>query len=45
MTTNNNHYQEGVVFGSCNDVPLELVILHLKKIGGVLKNETESDVA
>lgn len=35
MTTNNN-YPEGVVFGSCGEMPVELVVLHLKQIGGVL---------
>jgi len=34
---NNNNYPVGVVFGSCDEMPLELVLLHLKKIGGVLK--------
>lgn len=34
---NNNHYPEGVVFGLSNEMPVELVVLHVKKIGGVLK--------
>ena len=34
---NNNHYPQGVVFGCSNEMPIELVILHLKEIGGVLK--------
>ena len=36
---NNNHYQEGVVFGLSVEMPVELVLLHLKAIGGVLKND------
>ena len=36
---NNNHYQEGVVFGLSEEMPFELVILHLKQIGGVLEND------
>ena len=34
---NNNYYQEGVVFGSCGEMPFELFLLHVKKIGGVLE--------
>ena len=34
---NNNNYPEGVVFGLSNEMPVELVLLHLKKIGGVLE--------
>ena len=34
---NNNYYPVGVVFGSCDEMPVELVLSHLKKIGGVLK--------
>ena len=34
---NNNHYPVGVVFGSCDDMPVELVLLHVKKLGGVLE--------
>jgi len=37
MTINNNHYPVGWVVGSSNEMPVELVLLHLKKIGGVLK--------
>lgn len=32
---NNNNYP--VVFGCSNNMPVELVILHLKEIGGVLE--------
>lgn len=35
--TINNHYPEGAVFGSCVEMPVELVLLHAKKIGGVLE--------
>ena len=35
---NNNYYPEGLVFGSCNEMTVELVLLHLKKIGGVLED-------
>ena len=35
---NNNHYPVGVVFGSCDDMPVELVLLHVKKLGGVLED-------
>jgi len=34
---NNNHYPEGVVFGLSDEMPVELVLLHLKKVGGVLE--------
>lgn len=34
MTTDNT---PSVVCGPCNDMPVELVILHLKAIGGVLE--------
>ena len=34
---NNNNYPEGVVFGLSNEMPVELVLLHLKKVGGVLE--------
>jgi len=34
---NNNHYPVGVVFGSSSKMPVELVLSHLKKVGGVLK--------
>jgi len=40
MTTNNinnNHYPVGVVYGATWEMPVELVLLHLKKIGGVLE--------
>jgi len=33
---NNNHYPVGWIVGSC-DVPFELVLLHVKSVGGVLK--------
>jgi len=34
---NTNHTERGFVVGSCEEMSLELVLLHLKKIGGVLK--------
>ncbi len=34
---NSNHTQNGLVFGSCDDMPFELVLLHLKVVGGVLE--------
>lgn len=34
---NNNHYPVGYVIGSCDVMPVELVLLHVKSIGGVLK--------
>ena len=33
----NNNYPEGVVFGLSDEMPVELVLLHLKKVGGVLE--------
>ena len=36
MTTN-NHYPVGVVVGLSDEMPLELVLLHLKAVGGVLE--------
>ena len=33
----NNHYPEGVVFGLSSEMPVELVLLHAKKIGSVLE--------
>ena len=37
LKLNNNHYQQGFVIGSSNDMSVELVLLHVKKVGGVLK--------
>lgn len=34
---NNNHYPVGFVIGSTCEMPVELVVLHVKKIGGVLE--------
>lgn len=33
----NKYYPQGIVFGLSDEMPVELVILHLKAIGGVLK--------
>ena len=33
----NNNYPVGFVIGSSNEMPVDLVILHLKAIGGVLE--------
>lgn len=33
----NNHTQSGFVVGLSSEMPVELVLLHAKKIGGVLK--------
>ena len=40
MTTdniNNNNYPVGVVYGPTCEMPVELVLLHLKALGGVLE--------
>jgi len=34
---NNNHTKKGVVYGLTCEMPVELVLLHLKQIGGVLR--------
>ena len=34
---NNNYNNKGYVIGPCSEMPVELVLLHLKKIGGVLE--------
>ena len=34
----NNIYPVGVVYGSSGEMPVDLVLLHLKKIGGVLED-------
>ena len=39
-----NHYPIGVVFGPTCEMPVELVLLHVKEIGGVLRDGRESDV-
>ena len=35
----NKYYPVGFVIGSSNEMPVDLVILHLKAIGGVLKED------
>ena len=39
---NNNHYPVGVVFGCSSEMPVELVVLHLKAVGDVLKDDGET---
>ena len=34
----NNHTQSGFVVGLSSEMPVELVLLHLKKVGGVLED-------
>lgn len=34
---NNNHYPVGWVVGSSDEMSVELVLLHVKKVGGVLE--------
>ena len=34
----NNHKQSGFVVGLSGEMPVDLVLLHLKKIGGVLED-------
>ena len=34
----NNHVGKGYVIGSIHEMPVDLVLLHLKKIGGVLED-------
>jgi len=36
---NNNHVGKGYVIGSSYEMPVELVLLHIKKIGGVLEED------
>ena len=38
MTINNNHVGKGYVLGLSSEMPVELVLLHLKKVGGVLED-------
>jgi len=33
----NNHKQSGFVVGLSSEMPVDLVVLHLKQIGGVLE--------
>jgi len=35
----NNNYPVGVVVGLSSEMPVDLVLLHLKAIGGVLEDE------
>ena len=37
MTINNNHVGKGYVLVLSSEMPVDLVLLHLKKIGGVLE--------
>lgn len=34
---NNNHYPVGYVVGLSSEMPVELFVLHVKKLGGVLE--------
>lgn len=37
INMNNNHYKSGFIIGSTIEIPVELILLHVKKIGGVLE--------